>query len=310
MTGYGSVLCAVVMLSASLQSSTAFSQTHIESTVNENSREEIEIDRVLTEVRRYEAKEAKQAVAVDDKHFYAIANTTIAKYERKTGARIAEWKSSIERPLLHLNSGIVRDGKLYCAHSNYPQWPETSSIEVWDTETMTHVSSHSLGICSEGSLTWIEPIEDGWYAVFANYSKKVNDDPLAKSHRSTQLVRYDNQWRRKSGWVFPQAILDRLDPKSCSGGGWGPDGKLYCTGHDLGEIYQLAFPKAGSILVLTKTIGAPITGQGIAFDDKLLWGINRDKRQVVCAEFGSIEIAPEAAQSLRPLETEKASEKQ
>lgn len=246
-------------------------------------------DRVLKEVRRYDAPEARQAVAVDDSHFYAISNAIIGKYDRETGTRIAVWKSSSERPLRHLNSGIVHDGNLYCAHSNYPQWPETSSIEVWDTETMTHVSSQSLGICHEGSLTWIQPIEDGWYAVFANYSKKVNDDPLAKSHRSTQLVRYDDQWRRKSGWVFPQAVLDRFNPHSCSGGSWGPDGKLYCTGHDLGEVYQLAFPKAGSTLILTQTIGASVTGQGIAFDDKFLWGIDRPKGQVVCCNFGSIE---------------------
>lgn len=245
----------------------------------------IKLDRTLTEIARYDAPEARQAVAVDDTHFYAIVNSMIAKYDRKSGERVAVWRSDAERPLRHLNSGIVRDGKLYCANSNYPQWPEASSIEIWDTATLQHIDSHSLGICSEGSLTWIEPTADGWYAVFANYSKKVNDNPMAKSHKSTQLVKYDKQWRRMAGWAFPKKVLDRFDPHSCSGGGFGPDGKLYCTGHDLGEVYQLDFPKAGSTLRLVGTIGAPITGQGIAFDESLLWGIDRAKGQVVSASF-------------------------
>lgn len=246
--------------------------------------------RQFKELQRYAAREARQAVAVDEQHFYAIVNSLIAKYDRQSGERVAIWKADTERPLRHLNSGIVRDGKLYCANSNFPDWPEASSIEIWDTETMQHIASHSLGICAEGSLTWIEPVDDGWFAVFANYSKKVNEDPHAKTHRSTQLVRYDKQWRRTAGWVFPKSVLDRFDPHSCSGGGFGPDGKLYCTGHDLGEIYQLDFPKAGSMLRLVETIAAPITGQGIAFGkDPMgkdqLWGIDRRKGQVVSAEF-------------------------
>jgi len=243
--------------------------------------------REFEELRRYRAPEAGQAVAVDEQHFYAIVNSLIAKYDRETGKRVAVWKADVARPLRHLNSGIVRDGKLYCANSNFPQWPEASSVEIWDTETMQHIGSHSLGICHEGSLTWIEPTETGWYAVFANYSKKVNDDPLAKTHKSTQLVQYDKQWRRTAGWVFPKSVLDRFDPHSCSGGGFGPDGKLYCTGHDLGEVYLLDFPQAGSTLRLIETIAAPITGQGIAFDKDQLWGIDRAKRQVVSAKFES-----------------------
>ena len=73
----------------------------------------VKFDRELKEVRRYDAREAGQAVAVDDGHFYAIANSIIVKYDRETGERVATWKSDKERPLRHLNSGIVRDGKLY-----------------------------------------------------------------------------------------------------------------------------------------------------------------------------------------------------
>lgn len=252
-----------------------------------------QIKGTYVEVRRYAAPEAGQAVAVDQAHFFAITNSKIARYDRQTGEQTAVWSADEQRPLQHLNSGIVRDGKLYCAHSNYPEFPEASSIEVWDTD-LNHIDSHSLGVL-EGSLTWIEPDDDGWWAVFAHYSKRVNENPHAKNNRWTTLVRFDKQWRRTAGWVFPQDVLDRFEPHSCSGGGWGPDGRLYCTGHDRGEIYQLELPTAGSTLRLTGTFRAPITGQGIAFDnDGHLLGINRARRQVVVARRESALPAPPA----------------
>jgi len=246
----------------------------------------LKIKRDSVEVRRYAAPEAGQAVAVDESHFFAITNSQIARYDRRTGEQTAIWSADEQRPLTHLNSGIVRDGKLYCAHSNYPEFPEASSIEVWDTN-LNHIDSHSLGVL-EGSLTWIEPGDDGWWAVFAHYSKRVNENPHAKSNRWTTLVRFDRQWRRTGGWVFPQDVLDRFEPHSCSGGGWGPDGRLYCTGHDRAEIYQLELPAAGSTLRLVGTFRAPITGQGIAFDNHgHLFGINRPRRQVIEARLDS-----------------------
>ena len=274
-----------IALTAAILVSAAFTRQFSIPTPPRQEQESQSESRNLKELRRYDAPEAGQAVAVDSTHFYAIVNSKIGKYDRTSGQRVASWVADDERPLHHLNSGIVRDGKLYCANSNFPDWPETSSIEIWDTQTMQHIDSHSLGICPEGSLTWIEPVQDGWFAVFANYSKKVNDNPLAKTHRSTQLVRYDQQWRRTAGWVFPKAVLDRFDPHSCSGGVFGSDGKLYCTGHDRAEVYQLDFPKAGSTLLLRQTIAAAIRGQGIALKDQQLWGIDRSKQQVIAFKF-------------------------
>ncbi len=233
------------------------------------------------EVRRYDAADAVQAVAVDAKHFYAIANTSISKCD-KDGTRLKRWTANKDFPLSHLNSGIVREGKLYCAHSNSPHFPETSSIEIWDAGTLEHISSHSLGIY-EGSLTWIDWKDDSWWAVFAHYSGKANKDSLGRDNRWTTLVCFDAKWHRQAGWVFPSEVLKRFDPNSCSGGLWGPDGALYCTGHDRPEIYRLELPKAGSTLRLTNTFSAPITGQGIAWDveSKHLYGIDRKHRQVV-----------------------------
>ncbi len=233
-------------------------------------------------LHEFAAVEATQAVAVDDQHFYAISNSSIGKYGRTRGEKVAEWHASVEFDLRHLNSGIVIDGKLYCCNSNFPQFPEVSSIEVFSTAPLEHIDTHSFGIY-EGSLTWIDRKGDSWWAVFAHYSKKVNDNQFAKPHTYTSLVQFDNRWRRIAGWIFPDTVLERFAPHSCSGGFWGPNDEIYCTGHDLGELYILSIPKAGSVLKHERTIITPITGQGIAWQkqNSVFYGIDRSKRSVV-----------------------------
>jgi hypothetical protein len=103
-------------------------------------------ERWYEETWRFRAPEARQGVAVDAAHFYAVGNTHIVKYERGTGARVAEWNGGRGEPLVHLNSCIVVSTDLVCAHSNYPGLPMVSSIEVWDTGTLGHRSSRSFGI--------------------------------------------------------------------------------------------------------------------------------------------------------------------
>lgn len=234
-------------------------------------------------IKRWPAPEAVQGVAVDDSAFYAIGNSVIGKYDKTTGKRTAGWSASDELPLRHLNAGVVLNGQLYCAHSNFPDYPSTSSVEIFSTSTLEHVGSHSLGIY-EGSLTWVDWHEDAWWCVFAHYSEKVNDDPRALPHTYTSLVRFDKEWRRTAGWVFPKAVLDRFDPHSCSGGGFTSDGRLIVTGHDLGEAYELALPQSGSELKLIGIVELEITGQGIAFDRSqpgIVYGINRPRQEVV-----------------------------
>lgn len=240
---------------------------------------------LLVEVARFAAPEAVQAVAVDANHIYAIANSIIGKYDRHTKALVDRWKSTPEIPLTHLNSGIVIDGRLYCAHSNYPATPETSSIEIWDTGTFQHIASHSFGIY-EGSLTWIDKRDGEWWAAFAHYTRP--DQP--KDNRWTTLVKFDSKWRRLNAWTFPKHLLERFQTNSCSGGCWGPDGLLHVTGHDLGEVYRLALPASGSELSYIDTIRIPITGQGIAWDlpNRRLFGISRPDRQIL--EFADQDV--------------------
>ena len=232
-------------------------------------------------VSSFTIDEARQAVAVDDKAFYAIDNVTIAKYDKKTGKLIKKWEGDKNGPLLHLDSGVVVEGKLYTAHSNYPKWPMTSSVEIFDAETLEHVSSHSFGI-DRGSFTWLDRDAKGiWWGAFANYNRVFDKSPIAYGNKyNTQIVRFDSDWRIAEAWILPDALVDKFGTMSNSGGSWGADGKLYITGHDNAEVYVLEPPKMGTEMRWIATIPVDIAGQGIAWDRSetdVLYGIIRKK---------------------------------
>ena len=48
-------------------------------------------------VRRLPAQEARQGVAVDERHLYAITNSKIGKYDKATGAKVGEWTAALSR---------------------------------------------------------------------------------------------------------------------------------------------------------------------------------------------------------------------
>ena len=122
----------------------------------------------LQQMGEFEISEANQGVGVDDKYFYAVDNQTIAKYDKKTGELVKKWKGQKNGPIIHLDSALLMDGKIYCAHSNYNEWPMTSSVEIWDADTMEHIGNHSFGI-HWGSLTWVDFYNGHWWMTFANY---------------------------------------------------------------------------------------------------------------------------------------------
>ena len=237
-------------------------------------------------LREIPAPEAHQGVAVDAGHVYAIDNKTVAKYDKYTGARVAIWEASEERPMQHLNSGVVWAGKLYCAHSNYPGIPMTSSVEIWDADTLTHTGTHSFGIFY-GSLTWMDRHDGFWWGCFAHYDKRGGYPD--KDQTYTTVVKFDDDWRALEAWVLPDAMLAAAHPYSSSGGAWGPDGRLYCTGHDGPTLYVLALPASGSALRLLETVDFPIDGQAIAFDRSgsgWLYGILRDDQKIIAGPLG------------------------
>ncbi|HEO71010.1 MAG TPA: hypothetical protein ENN80_07085, partial [Candidatus Hydrogenedentes bacterium] len=211
----------------------------------------------------FEAEEARQGVAVDEDYVYVVGTQCIGKYDKRTHERLAHWEASDALPIIHLDSGVVVDQRLYCAHSNYPEKPMTSSVEIWDADTLEHVGNHSFGI-GHGSCTWVDRHDGWWWVAFAHYAGHGGYPD--RDNAWTTLVRYDDEWREREAWVFPKDVLERFGDYSCSGGSWGPDGRLYCTGHDRPELYALALPEAGSVLRLVRLVPFPNDGQGIAFD--------------------------------------------
>lgn len=243
------------------------------------------------ELRRFPAPEAGQAAVADDEFVYAINNHTVAKYRKPSGERVAGWEGGKDGPIIHMNAGIVFEGRLYCAHSNYPGVPMTSSVEIFDTTTLKHVGSHSFGR-TDGSLTWLDRREGAtglapggtWIACFVHYGKKGGEP--GRGPEWTQIVEFDAEWRRLRAWTLPAELVAHIGAKgySVSGGAFGPRGLLYATGHDNPELYVLDFPAAGSALKWIATI--PITAEGQAFgwdprDTGVLYTIGRKTREVI-----------------------------
>ena len=237
-------------------------------------------------VRSYEAFDANQGVAVDRRSFYAVDNSEVTRHSRRTGRPLLQLAGAEDGPLEHLDSGVVVGKRLYAAHSNYDESPMESSIEILDTRTMRHVGSHSFGI-GRGSLTWLDRHAGAWWAGFANYDKVPDgaSEPYGGTY-NTQVVRLDDDFQVTDSWTIPKPILDRFAPMSNSGGSWGPDGRLWLTGHDLGEAYVMTLPEAGSELRWVATVELPgVEGQGIAWDRRggsaSLWAIRRSTSQVL-----------------------------
>ena len=232
----------------------------------------------LQQIGEFTVPEANQGVGVDDRFFYAVDNRVIAKYEKKTGRLVTKWQGAKEGQILHLDSAYVRDGKIYCAHSNYPDWPMTSSVEIFDADTLQPVGNHSFGI-NWGSLTWLDFYDGHWWATFANYDVPYGPNKTPYGHKAaTQMIKFTADFKYVASWVLPKVLLDKFENMSNSGGSWGPDGFLYLSGHDPAELYKVRLPRAGSVLELVETLPMNIRGQGIAWDRSergVIYGIVR-----------------------------------
>lgn len=235
-------------------------------------------------LRRIPAAEARQGVAVGPRDVYAIANYRIGRYDKRTREKRAAWEGDPVR-FPHINSCAVIAHELVCAASNFPLVPQASSVEFFDPQTLAHKRSVSLGI-GMGSLTWVDWHDGAWWAMFANYDGKGGEP--GRDHRYTQLVRFDAAWRRTESWALPPSILARIAPMSISGGGWGPDGRLYLSGHDLPELYAVTLPNGGATLDHVSTYAMAAEGQAIDWDEGQrghFWGIARKGGEMIEMEL-------------------------
>lgn len=223
------------------------------------------------QMRTLAAPEAHQAAAARGDHVYAISSRVVAKYDRRSGRRIALSSGKAK----HLNSGIFWQGRLYCAHSNYPAKPERSQIMALDPETMRLSVYKDFGD-SGGSLTWAIRRDGHWWCNFAHYGE---------DNARTFFVKYDGDWNELARWTYPAAVIAQLGRYSLSGGIWRGD-HLLVTGHDDPVLIRLRLPKSGKVLEYVGKQAAPFSGQGIAVDPLTggLIGIHRARRQLIFAE--------------------------
>lgn len=247
------------------------------------------------EISRYNAVEAIQGVAVDTEYVYPIVNYAIGKYDKTSGGFVDRWAGNRDGLIRHLNSCFVETGKLYCANSNYPETPMANSIEVFDTSSMQHIQSYSLGAMEEGTFNWFNRLGEGWLAGFAHYDGRGGVQ--YKDHSFASLVRYDSNWRRVGGWMLPEGILQRMEPMAASGGAIGPDGLLYITGHDRPEMYVLAAPKMGPKLIHIATVIIDTEGQAFSWDntgsDRVIYTISRPAREVRGFQIPEVDLPDE-----------------
>ena len=222
----------------------------------------------LKSVQRFHAPQANQAAAADREFFYAIGSRGITKYDRNTGEVVAKSSGKAK----HLNSGYFHQGKLLCAHSNFPTLPEQSEVLSLDPKTMRLTVYRDLGNPG-GSLTWVVQKKGNWWCNFAKYGKK---------NAETFVIKYDNHWKEIARYTYPQKLINQLGKYSISGGIWVGE-ELWVTGHDDPFLFRLNLPKKGSELFYLGKIKVPFTGQGIAADSETggLVGINRANKEII-----------------------------
>jgi hypothetical protein len=242
------------------------------------------------EMAELSVPEANQGVGVDEGHFYAVDNQAIAKYDKATGKLVQKWEGPDNGSIVHLDSAMVMNGKLYAAHSNYPGWPMTSSVEIFDAATLEHVDTHTFGV-RWGSLTWVDWHDGHWWMTFANYDQRIGPQQAPYGGKAnTVMVQMTEGFEPVQQWTLPNEVLERFEDMSNSGGSWGPDGFLYLSGHDPAEVYKMAVPKAGSVLELIEIIPLNIRGQGIAWDRSqpgAIFGIIRANARERAAGIGN-----------------------
>jgi hypothetical protein len=233
---------------------------------------------------RIPAAEANQGVAAGTSGVYAISNHEIGLYDKQSGRLIRHWEGDPAH-FKHMNSCALVAAELVCAASNYPDVPMQSMAEIFNAETLAHKRTVALpGF--PGSLTALAFHAGHWWAVFANYDGKGGEP--GRDHRETLLVELDAQFREVRRFHFPDSLLARFAPLSCSGAQWGQDGLLYVTGHDRPELYALRVPEAGTALVHVASYAIPTNGQAIDWDPAepdLLWSIERASREMVATRI-------------------------
>jgi hypothetical protein len=79
-----------------------------------------------TEIRQVVLPYAAKASVADDNHLYAVFNTIFARYDCKSGKTLA---TATAPDAKHLNSALLHQGKLCCAHAITRRCPKSPTSE-------------------------------------------------------------------------------------------------------------------------------------------------------------------------------------
>jgi len=209
----------------------------------------------------FRTDDAYQGVAVSDKFIFVINTNSISKHDKTNYSKLKTKKIDG-----HANGGIVLNNMLHI--TNNPKG--SNSIGIYDLD-LNFVKSIKINV--NGSLTWIDFYNNEWWGMVVYYKKDV---------RKTRLVKFNRKWQIVKEWKWPKKILERLYPYSISGGQFNKrNGLLYLTGHDRQEIYIVRINPNSNILELVSIEEIPFSGQGISFHGGYLYGIDREKREVI-----------------------------
>lgn len=91
--------------------------------------------------------------------------------------------------------------------------------------------------------------------------------------------------------MLPETARARMAPHAASGGAIGPDGLLYLLGHDRPEMYVLAKPVMGPVLLHVATIDIDVEGQAFSWDKsapRTVYAINRPTGSVRVFEIPDV----------------------
>ena len=173
----------------------------------------LEVEATL--LQQFDSFDARQGVAVNASHFFAINNTRITMHDKTSGQSTLQWESGTDdsnSQLIHLDSGMIIDGLLYAAHSNYPISPMQSSVEIWNTNNLEHMDSHPFEPLP-GSLTWLDYHQGYWWGTFANYDViQPGQQQAYGTTAATGLVKMDQDFTILQRWLFPPALYERFPP--------------------------------------------------------------------------------------------------
>lgn len=142
------------------------------------------------------------------------------------------------------------------------------------------------GLSGADQFVWAERHEGYWRLGFAHSAGRSS--PPDRRPEWSQLVKADDEFNALESFAFPPALIEAFHGYSASGGAWGPDGRLYVTGHDEPRLYALSLPVAGSELVWEETIAIPAEGQGFAWDPEEPWVIytlERSRQEIVVSRI-------------------------